>query len=56
MEYSSLEHCIEVWRRVEPTNIAESEEELAILVTIAWLSHQTLVIIHNPESKITIPA
>lgn len=35
MEYSSLEHCIEVWRGVEPTNIAESEEELAILVTIA---------------------
>lgn len=34
-EYSSLEHCIEVWRGMEPKKVAESNEELAVLVTIA---------------------
>lgn len=34
-EYSNLEHCYDVWRGVQPTMIADSEEELAILVTIA---------------------
>jgi hypothetical protein len=34
-EYSCLEHCYDVWRGIEPTKIAKSDEELAILVTIA---------------------
>lgn len=35
MEYSSLEHCLDVWRGYNPIDIAQSDEELAILVTIA---------------------
>ena len=35
MEYSCLKHCIDVWRGIEPIKIAKSNEELAILVTIA---------------------
>lgn len=35
MDFSSLEHCIDVWRGIEPTQIAQSNEELAILTTIA---------------------
>ena len=34
-EYSTLEHCIDVWRGVEPTKVAQTDEELAILTTIA---------------------
>ena len=35
MEYSCLKHCFDVWRGIEPTKVADSNEELAILVTIA---------------------
>lgn len=35
MQYSTLEHCIDVWRGVEPTEVAQNDEELAVLTTIA---------------------
>lgn len=34
MDYSTLEHCFDVWRGCEPINIAETDEELAVLTTI----------------------
>lgn len=35
INYSSLEHCVDVWRGMNPFDIAENDDELAVLSTIA---------------------
>ncbi len=35
VEYSTLEHCVDIWRGANPKDIAENDEELAVLATIA---------------------
>lgn len=35
VDYSTLEHCIDVWRGDNPVDIAKTDEEFAILTTIA---------------------